>query len=143
MAALLEQGDRKGTFRRKSECDIYIYIYIYIFRERGRGRQGERERDGQRATAASNTAFATDPAEEETRGLAQALGESAREKEQEERERACPRMPSLERNLTGNYHRQGNYIAGGFNSCSAVALITEVLGCCSHFLDLGCCSHLR
>ena len=48
----------------------------------------------------------------------------------------CPRMPSLERNLTGNYHRQGNYIAGGLtfmpNSCSAVALITHQISA-GHF----------
>ena len=109
MAALLEQGDRKGTFRRKSDCDTHTHIYIY--RERGRGRQGERERDGQRATAASNTAFATDPAEEETRGLAQALGESAREKEQEERE-SLPKdaepgaEPYWQLPSTGQLHRQ-------------------------------------
>ena len=50
MAALLEQGDRKGTFRRKSECDIYIYIYLEREREgegdreRGRGTDSEKER---------------------------------------------------------------------------------------------------
>ena len=41
MAALLEQGDWKGTFRRQSECDIYIYIYLERERERETGREGE------------------------------------------------------------------------------------------------------
>ena len=141
MAALLEQGDWKGTFRRQSECDIYIYIYIF------REREGEGDRERGRGTD-------REPLPRPTRHLLQIqrkkkrvawrrLSVRAPERRSRRRERACPRMPSLERNLTGNYHRQGNYIASGFNSCSAVALITEVLGCCSHFLDLGCCSHLR